>query len=107
MRVFCAAGIAPRSGRACRGRTDQPKWQDTLPCAPKSAKIVSPGRTGMGRTNDPLKYAAPVYSLGEARYCIGIAAPSFRLKGPRLEEVIRAARTAATRLTERLQAIEF
>ena len=51
--------------------------------------------------------AAPIATQGAVRYGIGIAAPSFRLQGTRLQELTAAVRQAAARIARELETTEF
>jgi IclR family KDG regulon transcriptional repressor len=51
--------------------------------------------------------AAPIFSRGEARHCVTVSGPSFRLTDEKIAPMIAAVRAAALKISESLQTIEY
>jgi len=51
--------------------------------------------------------AAPVFERGEARYCLAVAAPRFRLTRDKMADMVRDVRVAAENITAMIAAVEF
>lgn len=51
--------------------------------------------------------AAPIASGGEARYCVTMSGPSFRLTDEKIPEMVSGVRTTASKISEALRATEY
>ncbi len=51
--------------------------------------------------------AAPIFERGEARYCVAVAAPRFRLTPEKIDAIVGEVRAAASTITQTIAAMEF